>query len=78
VVDVDPAVPLKVALCEPAGTVTDEGVATKPLLHESATGTLEVAFALRLTVHVVLAPVTRLEGLQASDASEGAAVGASS
>jgi hypothetical protein len=47
-------------------------------VHESATGTLEVAFALRLTVHVVVAPVTRLDGLQAIDESEGAAAGASS
>ena len=60
-------VALKVAVLEPAATVTDAGVVSSALLLESPTAVPPVGAALvRVTVQVLVALDARLVGLQAT------------
>ena len=75
-VEMLPAVALKVLVAEPAGTViVDTGTGSSALLLDRDTAVpLAGAALLRVTVHVVLAPELRLVGLHDSeDRTTGAA-----
>ena len=65
---ITPAVALKVADVAPAATVTEAGVVSKALLLDKDTELPPAGAALvSVTVHVLIAPEARLEGLQVSD-----------
>jgi len=68
-----PAVAMKVAGIAPAATVTEAGTVSSALLLDKETAVPPAgAMLFRVTVHVLVAPEARLEGLQPSEDKPGA------